>query len=250
MASTTESLRALLASTAAWISGTAKLIRMAARSSLGNRTRSTNWLRIVVLPHIMRKPANVITAVSAELAAICTTGVIVRIGPTVVNGSLGEAGLPVLRRNARSAARTSWTFSTMNAWMLPPRSMARRIASRAWSTSPMSVTGNRPGQDVHQRARHLDAQGPDDDALDPLLGLEDGLGLDGKHLPEKCDYEGQGADGADQRLADEDPAGEHVLDGLNGVGRHGWRPPDCGWAAPVTGAAHARSSRPGWEPNL
>src|SRR5215467_4617563 len=229
VASTTVSLRALLASMAACTSGTEKLMRMAARSSRGNSTRSTNWLRVVVRPHIMRNPAYVITAVRAESAATCTTGVRLRIGPIVVNGVPGSAGLPVLRTKTRSASRTSWTFSTTNAWTLPPRSMARRMASRAWSTSVMSVGGgHRPGEDVHERAGHLDAQGPDHDPLDPLPGLEHGLGLDGEHFPEKCHDEGQGANGADQRLADEDPAGEHVLDGLNGVRRHGERPPAWG----------------------
>src|SRR5215467_1494538 len=228
VASTTVSLRALLASMAACTSGTEKLISMAARSSRGNSTRSTNWLRVVVRPHIMRNPAYVMTAVRAESAATCTTGVRLRIGPMVVNGVPGAAGLPVLRTNTRSASRTSWTFSTTNAWTLPPRSTARRMASRAWSTSAMSVGWYRPGEDVHERAGHLDAQGPDHDPLDPLLGLEDRLGLDGEHLPEKGHDECQSADGADQRLADEDPAGEHLLDGLNGVRRHGERPPAWG----------------------
>src|SRR5215472_2117334 len=224
VASTTVSLRALLASMAACTSGTAKLIITAARSSRGNSTRSTNWLRDVVRPHIMRNPAYVITAVRAESAATCTTGVRLRIGPIDVNGVPGAAGLPVRRTNTRSASRTSWTFSAMNAWTLPPRSTARRMASRAWRTSPMSVGGNRPREDVHQRARHLDAQRPDDDALDPLLGLEHGLRLDGQHLPEERHDEGQGADGADELLA--------------------------GMFVPEAGATHARPERSGRESNL
>ncbi len=38
---------------------------------------------------------------------------------------------------------------------------------------------------MHQRARHLDPDGADDDPLDPLFGLKDRLGLDCEHLPQE-----------------------------------------------------------------
>ena len=49
----------------------------------------------------------------------------------------------------------------------------------------MSAAGNGPGEDVHQGARHLNPDGADDDPLDPLLGLQDRLGLNGEHLPDE-----------------------------------------------------------------
>src|SRR5262249_9558511 len=42
------------------------------------------------------------------------------------------------------------------------------------------------------------------------------------------DQKGQGADRAGERLADEDPAVEDLLDGLDGVGGHDGGPPVCG----------------------
>src|SRR5215467_1272966 len=109
--------------------------------------------------------------------------------------------------------------------MLAPRSIASRMASRALSRSAISVAGNGPGEHVHQRPRHLDADGADDDPLDPLFGLKDRLGLDGEHLPQESDHKGESADRSDERLADEDPAVEDLLDRLNGVGGHDGGPP-------------------------
>src|SRR5215471_2979576 len=226
VASITLSLSALLASIAICTSGTAKLISSAASMTRGRRTRRTNWLRIVVRPHIMRKLAQVITAVSAELATTWISGAKVRIGPTLVNGSLGSDGFPVRKMNSRSASITSRAFSTTNAWTFPPRSTARRMASRACSRSDTSVARHRTREHVHQRARHLDADRADHDALDPLLRLQHRLRLDSQHFPKKCNDERERADRADQRLTDDDPAGEDVLNGLD-LGRHGKRPPEC-----------------------
>src|ERR1700716_2532331 len=101
VASITLSLSALLASTADWTRGTAKLISIAASRTRGSMTRRTNWVRVVTRPHIIRKAAHVTTAVSAESDAIWTSGVKLRIGPTVVKAESGATGLVVREMNDR-----------------------------------------------------------------------------------------------------------------------------------------------------
>src|SRR5438477_4120590 len=72
---------------------------------------------------------------------------------------------------------------------------------------------HRAGEDSDQRARHLDADRADDDALDPLLSRERGLRLHGRDLPDEREDERESADGSDERLADVDPCVDQVDDG-------------------------------------
>src|SRR5438309_3071794 len=111
---------------------------------------------------------------------------------------------------------------------LTASSSCRRVSRTSIST-PGSVARHRAGEDLHKGARHLDADGPHDDPLDPLLRLEHGPGLGGDHLPQEGEDEGEGADGPDQRLAGEDPAVKDVLDRLDGLRCHVRRPPGVMW---------------------
>src|SRR5215469_73188 len=165
------------------------------------------------------------TTVRAASEASCTSGVKAWIGPTVVNEALGTVGFVVRKMKVCRASPTTWTLCATNQATFEPRSTAWRMASSALSRSAISVAGNGPGEHVHQRPGHLDADGADDDPLDPLLGLENRLRLDGEHLPEEGDHEVQGTDRSNEGLADEDPPIENLLDRLNGVGWHDEGPP-------------------------
>src|SRR5215813_8934313 len=122
--------------------------------------------------------------------------------------------------NACMASLTIWTLWGTNHPTFAPRSRAWRMSSIAPSRSDMSAARNGTSEDVHQRARHFNPDGADDDPLDPLLGLQHGLRLDGEHLPQKRDHEGQGTYRSDERLTDEDPAVENLLYRLDGVSGH------------------------------
>src|ERR1700674_6067154 len=94
------------------------------------------------------------------------------------------------------------------------RPMASTRAFRYWVQSIDSVRRrrHRAGENADQRARHLDPDRADDDALDPLLRFKHRLGLDCGDLPQEGKNESQSADRADQRLADMDPGVDQVLD--------------------------------------
>src|SRR5213082_4034789 len=66
------------------------------------------------------------------------------------------------------------------------------------SLGPESLARQRAFEDVSEGGRHLDADGADDDPLDPELGLGHGGRLDRRHLPEEGENERQRADRPDQ----------------------------------------------------
>jgi len=79
----------------------------------------------------------------------------------------------------------------------------------------VSGRGHGPREDVDQRAGNLDADRADDDALDPLLGCERRMRLDGRDLPDEREDEGQGADRGDERLGDMRPGRNQVGNGCD-----------------------------------
>src|SRR5712692_2821829 len=117
---------------------------------------------------------------------------------------------------SRSSAPVSVLAMSM-AWLMSSACCRpARVWARRSSSARKLSTMDRPRQDLDQGARHLDADGSDDDALDPLLGLGHRAGVDRGHLPEEGEHEGEGADRADQRLADAGPGLDQADDGLDG----------------------------------
>src|ERR1700676_3555977 len=92
---------------------------------------------------------------------------------------------------------SSWVTRTMRVW----RSTRSSVRRRAWY---------RIRQDADQRARDLDTDRPDDDALDPLLGGQGGLRFDRSNFPDERKNKSQRANGTNERLADMDPGGYQV----------------------------------------
>src|SRR2546423_1130354 len=137
---------------------------------------------------------------------------------------------------SESATWVRWLMSS-DCWR-PARAWARRSSS----ARKLSTAMDRPREDLDQGAGHLDADGSDHDALDPLLGLGDRAGVDRGHLPEEGQDKCQGADRAHQGLADRGPGGDQVDDGRDGRGDarlggkeevHGAAPPG-GWCRRVS----------------
>src|ERR1700688_2789865 len=58
---------------------------------------------------------------------------------------------------------------------------------------------------MRQRACNLDADGPEDDAPDPLLRFHDAVRVDGDDLVHERHQECESADRADEALCDENP---------------------------------------------
>src|SRR2546428_1437096 len=123
------------------------------------------------------------------------------------------------RLSLRSIA-TTWSgcANGHNVLSIRPRASSspfRYATSCVGSTASVGGGRDRARQDVDQRTGHLDSDGADDDALDPLLCLQRRLRLDRGDLPQEGKYESQSADRPDQGLADMRPGEDEVGDRRN-----------------------------------
>jgi hypothetical protein len=78
-----------------------------------------------------------------------------------------------------------------------------------------SVRRDRARENADKRAGDFDADGADDDALDPLLGRQRGLRFDRGDLPDEREDERERSDRTNERLPDVDPRAYEIGDRLN-----------------------------------
>src|SRR3982074_380776 len=208
----------LLAATTIWKSGSEKLMSTTPSNKRGSKMRAVYWLRRP-WPHMIRYEAHSVITTSAASATTCTFGSSCWIVTLVMKSRpLSNAVAPRMKPNQtlsssptlllRRATTTSFGCANGHSRSI---SCVRRTM-RVWRSTGRSVGRHRVGQDADQGAGHLDANRPDHDALDPLLGGEGRLRLDGCYFPDEREDECQGADRSDQRLADVNPRRDEVGD--------------------------------------